>query len=407
MTPSKTLYAIILGTIIMIVPLAIDLYLPAFPGMAASFGTSIDAIEATVAVFLAGFALGQLTMGPVSDVFGRRIVLISGLVLFIVSSALIACTDSLELLYVLRFLQAVGGGGTVAVFPAVRDRFNDHDSGVVISYIMAVVLIAPVIAPTLGGYLLLITPWQTLFWVIAAFGAVALALTVVFVRDPVRERTSLSVGTATAGFARVLSEPRILMALLAGGFAFGGLFAFLSGAPFVYISYHGVAVEHFGYLIAMNAIATIGMNIVNGSLLSRTAPVAKVYAGTAIMLLSSFVLLLSAQLELGLIPTVVLVIVFFTGLALTETNAIIVALSEMPAENGSISALSGALQFGIGALASLMVSVVESTHPVSMIAIMLASAAAAFLCAFFLKRAHSGPGSRHIAQTADNARCSA
>ena len=386
MTGSKTIYSVVLGAVFMLAPFAIDLYLPAFPAMAGSFETGIDEIEATVAIFLGGFALGQLILGPLSDAYGRRVVLIGGMLVFVVASILVGTAQTLQELYMWRFLQALGGAGAVAVFPSVRDRFDDADSAKIISYIMAVVVVAPIVAPIVGGYVLVFAGWRTIFWLIAGIGTISLLATAASIRDVRAERSTLSLTTIATGYRRVLSERHIVLAILAGGLTFAGLFAFVAGSPFVYITYFGVAPELYGYLVGVNAVAMIGANLVNGRFLADVDAVAKVFWGAIALVVAGQAILAAVLLDLGLAPLVVVVALFFAAMGITETNAVIVALSVRPAENGTVAALNGAFQFGVGGVASFLVSVVESTDPMAMASTMAASGMAVFLSAILLRR---------------------
>lgn len=387
MKASKTIYSVVLGTVFMLTPFAIDLYLPAFPAMAASFETGIDQIEATVAIFLVGFAFGQLILGPLSDAYGRRRVLIGGMLVFVIASILVGTAQTLPELYAWRFLQALGGAGAVAVFPSVSDRFDDAESTKIISYIMAMVAIAPLVAPIVGGYVLVFAGWRAIFWLIAAIGTISLLATAASVRDVQREPSPLSLTAIAAGYRRALSERRAVLAILAGGLAFAGLFAFVAGSPFVYITHFGVAPEHYGYLVGVNAVAMIGANLVNGRFLAGVDPIVKVFWGAIALVVAGLAILAVVLLDLGLFPLVAVIVPFFAAMGITETNAVIVALSVRPAENGTVAALNGAFQFGVGGVASFLVSVVESTDPMAMAFIMAASGTAVVLCAIFLRRA--------------------
>jgi DHA1 family bicyclomycin/chloramphenicol resistance-like MFS transporter len=382
---NKLAYAVVLGAVFMLSPFAIDMYLPALPTIAESLQTGIDGLEATVAIYLFGFALGQLILGPVSDAFGRRIILISGLAVFIVASAMAGTVDTLDQLYAWRFVQGLGSAGSVTVFPMVRARFGQAGSAQVISYIMAITVVAPLVAPIIGGYVLTFAGWEAIFFVLAALGALAFVASGTFVRETHERRRPFSLRRIAQGYAVTLSERRIVAAIFAGGFAFAGLFAFVAGSPFVYIVYFGVAPEYYGYLVGLNALSMIGANLINAQLLINAAPVAKLYAGALLLAASGLAILAVALLDLGLVPLVVAVVVFVGALGMTATNAIVAALSVLPEENGTVAALNGALQFAIGALSSLLVSVMASTNAVPMALVMAGCGIVALVSAIILK----------------------
>jgi DHA1 family bicyclomycin/chloramphenicol resistance-like MFS transporter len=177
-----------------------------------------------------------------------------------------------------------------------------------------------------------------------------------------------------------------MLAVATGSLAFAGLFAFVAGSPFVYITYFGVAPERYGLLIGMNAATMIAVNLANASFLARVSPIRKIVTGAFILAVSSVAMLASAVMDQGLLSLILAALVFFAALALVETNAAIVAFSLLPEENGTVAALNGAFQFGFGALSSLLVSVTASTNAVPLTAIMALSGVAVVISATLLRR---------------------
>ncbi len=382
---SKLIHAGVLGFVFMLSPFAIDMYLPAFPAMADGLATGIDELEATVAIFLFGFALGQLVLGPVSDALGRRTVLVAGLAVFVVASVMIGASTSLGEVYLWRFLQALGGAGSVGVFPMVRDRFGERDGAQVISYIMALTVVAPMIAPLIGAQVLALAGWSPIFFLIGLLGLIALFATVGLLDKGQRVRPDFSVTRMLGVYGAVVSERRILAAVLAGGFAFAGLFAFVAGSPYVYISHYGVAPHAYGFLVALNALSMIGVNLINAQMLRDTDTVAKIRFGATVLLIDGLAMLAIAVFDLGLVPLAVAVVIFVGAIGLTATNAIVAALSVLPRENGTVSAVNGAGQFAVGALSSLIVSVLPSTSALPMTLVMAGCGVLAFASATILK----------------------
>ncbi|SDR33502.1 Bcr/CflA family efflux MFS transporter [Pseudovibrio sp. Tun.PSC04-5.I4] len=386
---NKAVFVAIYGAVFMLAPFAIDMYLPALPTIASDLQTGINELEATVAILLFGYALGQLLLGPLSVALGRRTVLLGGLGLFVVSSVLAGTAQSIEMLYVYRLLQAIGGAGSVVVFPSVRSRFGEKQSSVIISYIMALTVVAPLIAPVIGGYVLALAGWSAIFMVLAAFGGITLAVAVVLLPPEQEDKRGFSLRGVVSGYLSVLSEWRILAFIFSGAFAFAGLFVFVSGSPFVYITYFGVSPQNYGYLVGVNAAAMIGTNLLNARVLQRVAPVPKIFAGTLLLVVAGAALVSFAQYGLGLPWIVAGVVVFVGALGLTATNAIVGALSVRPEDNGTVSALNGAIQFGVGGLASFVVSLLDSTDATTMTTIMLGTSVAAALFALPLSVAYA------------------
>ncbi len=369
-------FVVCLGAVFTLAPLAIDMYLPAFPSMAEALGTGIDQIEASVSVFLLGYAVSQLLFGPLSDRYGRMTMMVIGLVLFVAGSVLSGLASDVPQLFAARLLQALGGGASVVVFAIVRDRFDEKQGGQIISYIMALVVVAPMLAPIVGGYILIALGWEAIFYGLAAYGA----LTLLLVKSLIPETRSRDAGAPTgigqrvgrllAGYAAVLSNGRTMAHIFAGAFSFAGLFAFVAGSPFVYIVYFGVAPQHYGFLVGANAVVMIAVNLVNARLLQNVAPTTKTIAGALLIGAAGLALVAVNAAGLGL-PWIVAGVIAFVGfLALISANAVVGALADFPDDSGTASAVYGVSMFGIGALSSIVVSSIESADPTAMVAVM-------------------------------------
>jgi DHA1 family bicyclomycin/chloramphenicol resistance-like MFS transporter len=379
----------VLGAVFMLAPFAIDMYLPALPTIAADLGTGIDQMEATVSVLLIGYALGQLILGPLSDRIGQSKILLAGLAVFIAGSILAGTAQSVEQLYVWRFVQAIGGAGSVVVFPMVKDRFDEEQATKIISYIMALTVVAPLVAPIIGAYVLSLAGWRAIFILLAAFGALTLIAAWLFFA-PATNKTSghveFSFSKIVSTYRLVLSNGRILAHILTGSFAFAGLFAFVAGSPFVYISYFGVSPQNYAYLVGLNAIAMIGANLINAQLFSHVNPTRKTIIGAIFLAIAGSVLLISAQFDIGLIWVVAGVVGFVGALGFTATNSVVGALSILPQKNGTVSAINGALMFSIGGISSFAVSLLSSANAMPMVVIMFASSLLALFTALTLRQ---------------------
>ena len=365
-----------LGAVFTLAPLATDMYLPAFPRMACGLATSIDHIEATVSVFFVGHAISQLLFGPLSDRFGRVAILTVGLSLFVAGSVMSGLAANAEQLFIFRLIQALGGGASVVVFAIVTDRFDENQSPRVISYIMTLVAVAPLVAPVVGGYILITLGWQAIFFGLAGYVAITLLLVRAVLGDAEgargRERVGLYAGLRqlVAAYRTVLSNGRAMVHILAGAFSFAGLFVFVAGSPFVYITFFGVAPQNFGYLVGANAGVMIAVNLANARLLHHINPTSKTIAGTLVLGASGIALVAANGAELGLSWIVAGVLTFVGGLGLVAANSVAGALAGFAEDSGTASAVYGVCMFGLGAVSSLVVSTIESTDPTPMIAVM-------------------------------------
>ena len=241
-TVSPVRLAIMLGTLVALGPLAIDTYLPALPTMADDFGVAVHRIELSVSVYVLGVALGQWLGGPLSDHFGRKPVAYVGLSVFIVASLAITVCSQVGWLYGLRVLQALGGGATVVIAAAsVRDHFNGREAARVLTSVGLVLLLAPLVAPAVGAFLLHLAGWQSIFVMLAGY-AVLVALMLRFAmpsvapqvaEEPLRHRMF-------AAYGRVLRQRRAMGFILANGLIFSAMFTFITDAAFLYIEYFGI-----------------------------------------------------------------------------------------------------------------------------------------------------------------------
>lgn len=384
------LFVLIMTMVFALSPLAIDMYLPALPSMANYFHSSIDAMEATVAVYLFGFAFGQLFFGAISDSLNKRHLMVFGLIGFSLSSIFIALSDTTGQLYFWRAVQAFTSGTSVVVFAMIHQKYGqDADGGTrrssqVISYIMSAVVVAPMLAPIIGGQLLAHYSWQMIFYVLAMFSILALVITQFFQMGarkilPESQLKPLNIHQLAKGYKEIFSNSTTLSFILAGGFSFAGLFAFISGSPFVYMEYFNVSHEQFGWLVALNAIAMVSMNLINAKVLGHINPTRKLIFGGVLIFIVSLYLIIIALLNLGLVYVVAGVVMYVGCLGFTSANAIAGALASAKEYAGMMSGINGVLQFGIGALASTLVSISASTSALTMNAVMALSGSLCFI----------------------------
>lgn len=342
-------------------PLSIDMYLPAFPALAADLGADIGSVQMTLGTFLIGLAVGQAFYGPVSDRFGRKAPLYVGLGLYVVAAAACAMASDVEALMAWRFVQAAGSCAGVVVSRAmIRDRLEAHESARAFSSLMLVMGLAPILAPLAGGAVLAAFGWRAIFWVMAASGA--LVLLFVHLRleeslDPARA-TPLHLGRVFRNYAELLRDHEFVGYSLCAGFAQSGMFAYIAGSPFVLIELHGIDPSHYGFVFGANALGLIGMSQANAALVRgrslnqvlRVALFAPLLAG-----------LLLAAVNLGDVATLpVLLLCFFVfvaALGCIMPNASALALTHQGHRAGTASALLGTLQFGLGTIAGAAVSI--------------------------------------------------
>ena len=353
-------------------PLAIDMYLPALPVMAGEFNVSIDALEGTVALYLLGFALGQLIIGTMADCFDRRRILLIGVFLFALASFALAMSTSYSEFMFWRACQAITGGVSVVFFGIVYHKFGVARSAEIISYAMAAVVIAPLVAPSIGGLLVTHLHWSWIFWIIGIFALICFVLQIMAPPRllPKTTKKALNLKHVVIAYQQVIRHAPASLALLTGAVSFAGIFAFIAGSPFVYIQYFGVDPQTFGLLLALNSAAMVLVNLVNARGLNRFTLSQRIrFGGVAFGVVSCYLLLIG-QFDLSLTHVIIGSVMYMGMLGLLTANCIAYALDCVPHHTGVISGLNGVLRFGLGAIASFIVSFFESQSSFLMLAVM-------------------------------------
>ncbi|HEX8118686.1 MAG TPA: multidrug effflux MFS transporter, partial [Pyrinomonadaceae bacterium] len=270
------LFTILLAALTALTSLSIDMSLPSMPELQETFHAGVSSVQLTLSIFLTGFALGQVVCGPLSDRWGRRPVLLAGLGLFTLAGLACAGSTSLAMLVAARFVQGAGASvGPVVARAIVRDRFEARRASSVLSQITQVMIVAPLLAPTLGGYLLVRHGWQAIFAVLGVSGALFTLACWRLLPETARAKDE-SEGVKTPalrdGLRDVLKHRASLRHALTTCFAYAGMFAYVGSSPFVLIDGFGVKEENFGYYFALTALALLVAATVTRSLLKRRTP---------------------------------------------------------------------------------------------------------------------------------------
>ena len=353
----------LLGTMGAFGPLSMDMYLPSLPTLATYFSTSASKAQLTLSGFTLGFALGQLLYGPISDRYGRKWVLISGVALYIIASYFCATAADVDTLIFVRILQAVGGGaGVVLTRAIVRDIYDQEAGARALSLMLLVPSLAALVSPFIGGQILLWSDWRGIFWLLAAFGLFILFLGFFRLPEthPPEKRHPTSLKKILRDYLAVLSDRNAFGYMLCGAFSFAGMFAQLSGTPFVYIEVFGVAPEYFGFLFGLNVIGIMIGSYINSRLVMRFGIRRMLVVGTSTALFGGLLLALFVTFNIGGLMAIVLTIaIYMVPHNITNANATSGALEKFPHIAGTASALIGAIRFGMGAAVGALVGILH------------------------------------------------
>ncbi len=343
----------LLGLLTALGPLTIDMYLPSLPTIAADFGVLVSDVELTLASYFAGFALGQLVVGPALDTWGRVRPLRLGLVLYLLGSIGCLVAPSLSMLIAARFIQALGGAVVVVVPRAiVRDMYEGPDIARAMTRLILVMGIAPIVAPTLGGAILPLG-WRTIFGVLAVVSVAMFALTwflpETHVRGPKRSLWKE---------ARVLvTELDFVCFTLIGGFAMGAMFAYISSSSNIIIEIHGIDPAYFGLFFGANAAAFILMSQLSRWFLKYFTPAALLRGAMVGLIAGAVLIYVATVVDVGGLPLLMLGLSIYLGaLGVLAPNATALALSPHGQRAGLASAIMGATQSALAATFALTVS---------------------------------------------------
>ncbi|HEX6980971.1 MAG TPA: Bcr/CflA family multidrug efflux MFS transporter [Alphaproteobacteria bacterium] len=370
-------------------PMAIDMYLPALPAMGRAFLVSQEAVQWSLSAFFLGYGAGQLVWGPLGDRFGRRGPAAVGILLFVAGSIGCALAPSIETVIACRFVQAVGAcAAPVLARVMVRDIFTGDKAASALSLMMVVMGVAPMVAPLIGGQLLFYFDWRAVFWALTAFGVFALTILLKLPETlPRDKRIPLRPSSMIKGYARLVANPTYMGYALCGGFILAGLFAYISGTPFVYIEIFGVSPQAYGLLFGLNAVALmIGSSINSRAVLKFGMDRILVSVCGVAAMVGAILLAAGATGYGGLLGIVVPLFFFMSTVGVIIANAMAGALGVFPQIAGSASALAGSFQFAAGAAAGWSVAALADGTPLPMTAVIFAASLCALASYLILVR---------------------
>lgn len=374
---------IILGSLTALGPFSIDMYLPGFTEIASDLDTTTARVSLSLSSFFIGISAGQLLYGPLLDRFGRKRPLYFGLTVYILASAGCAFSTSIDALIFLRLVQAVGScAAAVAAVALVRDLFPVNENAKIFSLLMLVVGVSPMLAPTIGGYVITAFGWPSVFIILGVMSLLML-LAVIFRIPEIRKPDpaySLMPLPILKGFYAVLKEPQFYTYAFTGAVSFSELLAYVSGSPQVFMEIYQVNGKQYGWIFAILSIGLIGASQVNTQLLKKYKSEQLIKLALVVQSVSGVLLFLGSYYGfLGLAGTLVLIFIFLSGAGIILPNASALSMAPFSKNAGSASALVGALQMGVGALASVAISAFNDQTALPMVTVMMLAALIAFV----------------------------
>lgn len=377
---------VFLGMLTAITPLATDLYLPALPIMPGELNTTASNIQMTIGVMTFGVAIGQLFGGPISDTMGRKVPLIIGNLLYVISALICAYAPSIEILLLGRFLQGLTGSVGVVIAKAIaRDFASGQELTKLFAMLMMVNGLAPVLAPLVGGQLLLLTTWRVIFIILAVFSAILLLGSLLFRESlPKEKRIAGGIGTATKNYITLIKDKQFLGQTLIQLFAFGAFFAYISGSSFVYQNIFQLSAQEFSYLFGINSCGIILASAISGRVSNVITSRQILTFSLWELTIGSLLFLVAMIFEWSLIP--VTTILFFTvcTVSLFGSASFSMAMTKYGKMAGSASAILGFASMFAAGIVSPIVGIGGDHTGIPMGITMLVCAALSLLCLYGL-----------------------
>ncbi len=370
----------LLAIIVALSPFAIDTYLPAIPAMAQYFSVNIHLIELSIPIYLIGFALGQIIGGPISDNHGRKWIGTIGLSLFFLSSFAMIYVSTVQQFWLLRFVQAFGGGfGLVICAAIVRDLYDGKDAAKIFTLISLIMMIAPLIAPSIGAILLQYYSWKAIFILLSIYSFSQVIVIMLFVPETKRLRKVagyeyLNIRQVIKNYWVIISHKSALTYLLCSSFVAAALFAFLTEISFIYIEYYQQSETTFAWLFGLNIISMMIFNRVNHYLLDKWSPKRILKMGLFIQTSAALALFIIGFLHIDILELVVGLLMLIIGsFGIIAPNNMACYMNYFPKTSGTANAIIGSAQFALGAVVGLILSYLHNGTQLPMFSMILIS----------------------------------
>ncbi|MFP5042108.1 multidrug effflux MFS transporter [Parasediminibacterium sp. JCM 36343] len=382
---------LMIGALNTITPISIDMYLPAFPNIAADMHTSLGDVALSVSIYFFGFAIGQILYGPLLDRFGRKKPLFIGLGLCVVATLGCALTNSIQMFWVMRFVQALSGCvSAVAAMAMVLDFFPAEKSARIISLLILILGVSPLLAPTVGGFIITAWNWRIVFVILAAIIAIVLVVAIFFLPEAYKPDPTVSLmpKPIITGFLNILTKPQFYIYALAGTFSFAGLFVYVAGSPAIFMGEFHVSPKVYGGIFAGLSIGFIGSSQLNHYLTTRFSNQAIFKTVLIIQAITSFAFLATALNGwVSLASTICFLFILLSCSGLSFPNAASVALNPFAKNAGTASSLMGFIQIGIGGAISAGVGMLPYKGILSTALVMAVSVSIALCILLLVKKA--------------------
>jgi DHA1 family bicyclomycin/chloramphenicol resistance-like MFS transporter len=340
----------LLAAIMAISPLAVDLYLPAMPQLATALGTEITLVQNTLSIYLLGYALGLIIFGPLADKHSRRRLVVFGISGFFIASIALTFCVNIEQFFIVRFIQAFTSSAAIVIVPGTIREIYGKNMAKGLSYVTMIMMLAPLVAPSIGSLLLLLSDWPLIFYCIGGYAFVVLLISLRLLPERKTQQSTIKY-SFVARYKIVLGHQGARLDLISSMMVSLAFFAYLTAIPFVYLTVFGVTEGTFSLLFALNVLALMLAHFINTRLVTRKGSRIMLIAGVVVALLACIALVMVNYWQLGLVYTVATIFPLMGSISMIAVNSDALVLTEFAEHAGTATAVIGTLRFGIGALA--------------------------------------------------------
>lgn len=381
------IFIVTLGILSMLPPFGVDMYLPSFLAIAKDLSITPEQVQYTLTSFAYGMAFGQLFWGPFGDSFGRKPIILLGVIIGAITALILTEINSIGNFTALRFVQGFFGAAPVVLSGALlRDLFSKDQLSKVMSTITLVFMIAPLIAPVIGGYIVKFFHWHAIFYVISIMGFLAALLVFIVIPETHKKenRIPLRLTIIARNFISLWKQKEVLGYMFTASFGFGGLFAFVTAGSVVYIGIYGIPVDQFGYFFMLNIAIMTTASFLNGRFVTKLGAETMLRIGLTIQFLSGMWLVLTAIFNFGFWPMAIGVAFFVGQNPLISSNAMASVLEKFPKMAGTANSLMGSVRFVTGAIMGTLVASMKMDTAAPMLFTMGGCVAISMLAYYFL-----------------------
>ncbi len=371
----------LLASVMALSPLAIDMYLPAMPALAEYLSTDMPMVQNSLSVYLFGYALGLILFGPMADKYSRRKMVLFGISGFLLASLILPFVTNIEQFLSLRFIQAFISSAATVVVPGTIREYYQKDTAKGLSYVSMIMMLAPMIAPSIGSVLLVIHSWQMIFYVLSFYSVVVLLLVMKFLPEVVRDSAAMHKQVSfLTRYKIVFSNSEARLDIATSMMISLAFFAYITAIPFVYLTVFKVSEFNFSILFGITVFALMTAHFINTRLVARKGSRKMLWYGLVLSVISSTVLFLVNLFSFPLIFTVISTLPLMGSISMIAVNSDALVLTKFPLQSGTATAVIGTLRFGIGALAGPILAYYYDGSALPFAGLMFSSVLLVLLC---------------------------